>query len=61
MAAQSGLDSGQLIAMAFRDLADNAEKVGTLNISPELLQSLLGATENAGSDAAATRRRRRDD
>ncbi len=43
MAAQSGLDSGQLIAMAFRDLADNAEKIGTLNVSPDLLQSLLGA------------------
>ena len=43
MAAQSGLDSGQLIAMAFRDLADNAEKIGTLNISPDLLQSLMGS------------------
>lgn len=43
MAAQSGFDSGQLIAMAFRDLADNAEKIGTLNISPELLQSLMGS------------------
>jgi hypothetical protein len=43
MAAHSGgLDSGQLIAMAFRDLADNADKVGNLNISPDLLSSLLG-------------------
>jgi hypothetical protein len=43
MAAQSGgLSSGQLIAMAFRDLADNAQKVGTLNISPDLLDRLLG-------------------
>ena len=44
MAAQSGgLDSRQLIAMAFRDLADNADKVGNLNISPDLLNTLLGA------------------
>lgn len=44
MAAQSGgLDARQLIAMAFRDLADNAGKVGNLNISPDLLNALLGA------------------
>jgi hypothetical protein len=42
MAAQSGgLDSSQLIAMAFRDLADKAEHIGNLNISTELLNSLL--------------------
>jgi hypothetical protein len=41
LATQSGFDSGKLIAMAFRDLADNAEKIGTLNVSPELLQSLM--------------------
>jgi len=55
MAAQSGLDSGQLIAMAFRDLADNAEKVGTLNISPELLQSLMGSIPaNRGDEPQPT-------
>jgi len=55
MAAQSGLDSGQLIAMAFRDLADNAEKVGTLNISPELLQSLMGSIPaNRGEEPQPT-------
>lgn len=42
MAAQSGGgDARQLIAMAFRDLADNAEKIGQLNISPDLLSTLL--------------------
>jgi hypothetical protein len=42
MAASAGsLDPRALIAMAFRDLADNAEKIGRLNISPELLHSLL--------------------
>lgn len=42
LAASSGAaDPRSLIALAFRDLADRAEKIGTLNISPELLQSLL--------------------
>ena len=35
-------------APEFRDLADNAEKVGNLNISPELLQTLLGSGEASG-------------
>lgn len=48
MAAQSqGLDSRQLIAMAFRDLADQAGKIGNLNISPELLATLLGKGHEA--------------
>lgn len=64
MAAQSGgLDSRQLIAMAFRDLADNAEKIGNLNISPDLLASLLGPMPASGdppesADASETRQRR---
>lgn len=41
LATQGGLDSSQLIAMAFRDLADNADKIGTLNISPDLMNTLL--------------------
>ena len=52
LAAQSDLSSGQLIAMAFRDLADNAEKVGQLNISPDLLSSLL--TNVSPSDSPAS-------
>jgi regulator of protease activity HflC (stomatin/prohibitin superfamily) len=36
-----GMDSEQLIANAFTGLAENAEKIGELNISPELLQKLL--------------------
>lgn len=54
MAAQSGgVDSRQLIAMAFRDLADNADKIGQLNISPDLLNALLGASAEEGSGKAA--------
>ena len=36
-----GMNAKSLVAMAFRDLADNAEKIGQLNISPDLLNALL--------------------
>ena len=50
LATQGGLDAKQLIAMAFRDLADNADKIGSLNVSPELMNTLLGAVdESTGS------------
>jgi SPFH domain / Band 7 family len=43
MATSAGASNPQsLIALAFRDLADGAEKIGNLNISPELLTTLLG-------------------
>jgi regulator of protease activity HflC (stomatin/prohibitin superfamily) len=35
------MSSSQLIALAFRDLAEGAEKIGQLNVSPELLTELL--------------------
>ena len=35
------LDPKMTIAMAFRDLAENAAKIGELNISPDLLGTLL--------------------
>jgi hypothetical protein len=48
MAASSGsANPKMLIAMAFRDLADNAGKIGNLNISPELLEVLIDAKEKA--------------
>lgn len=37
----AGTDARVTIAHAFRQLAENAGKVGTLNITPDLLQSLL--------------------
>lgn len=37
----SRIDPKVSVAMAFRDLADNAGKIGQLNITPDLLQSLL--------------------
>ncbi|HWI60928.1 MAG TPA: SPFH domain-containing protein [Symbiobacteriaceae bacterium] len=39
--ATTGMEPRQLIALAFRDLSENAAKIGELNVSPELLQSLL--------------------
>ncbi|MCF7958723.1 MAG: SPFH domain-containing protein, partial [Phycisphaerae bacterium] len=37
----SGMQPAQLIAMAFQELAGSAEKIGQLNISPDMLQELL--------------------
>ena len=36
-----GMDPGQLVALAFKELAENADKIGQLNVSPELLRELL--------------------
>ncbi len=40
----SGMEPEQMIAQAFRGLAQGAEKLGELNISPDLLRSLIGET-----------------
>jgi hypothetical protein len=39
--ASVGMDPGQLLALAFRDIADNAAKIGELNVSPELLREMM--------------------
>lgn len=39
--AAVGMQPGQLIAQAFGGIAERAERIGQLNVSPELLQSLL--------------------
>jgi regulator of protease activity HflC (stomatin/prohibitin superfamily) len=36
-----GMDSGKLVALAFKELAENADKIGQLNVSPDLLRELL--------------------
>lgn len=41
----SGMQPHQLISKAIRDLAQNAEKIGNLNISPDLLESLINKAE----------------
>ncbi|OGR32382.1 MAG: membrane protease subunit, stomatin/prohibitin [Desulfuromonadales bacterium GWD2_61_12] len=42
-----GMDPSRLVAQAFRDLAGNAEKIGQLNITPDLLRELM-AKDAAG-------------
>lgn len=37
-------DARSTIAMAFQELASNAQKIGELNISPDLLKTLIGST-----------------
>lgn len=37
----AGMDAGQLVALAFRELAESADKIGQLNVSPDLLRELL--------------------
>jgi len=46
--ASVGMDSSQLIALAFRDLASGAEKIAQLNVSPELLRELLARHDDRG-------------
>ncbi|RJP35840.1 MAG: SPFH domain-containing protein [Phycisphaerales bacterium] len=43
LTAAGGLTDPRMnIALAFRELADKAEKIGTLNVTPDLLDSLIG-------------------
>lgn len=37
----NGGDARTMIAVAFRELAENAQKIGELNVTPDLLKSLL--------------------
>jgi regulator of protease activity HflC (stomatin/prohibitin superfamily) len=39
--ASGSMDPRLLVAKAFKDMADNANKVGQLNITPDLLRSLI--------------------
>ncbi|HEY9868447.1 MAG TPA: SPFH domain-containing protein [Candidatus Obscuribacterales bacterium] len=40
-----GQSSGLAISLAFQQLAENAQKIGQLNLTPDLLQSLLTTAE----------------
>ena len=46
--ATNQMDARQLVGRAMKELAGNAAKIGTLNISPELLPTLLGQEDTAG-------------
>jgi hypothetical protein len=43
--ASVGMEPRQLIAQAFGGLAERAERIGQLNLSPDLLQTLLAAPD----------------
>jgi hypothetical protein len=59
MAANGGGNDPKLnIALAFREMAENAQKIGELNMSPELLSGLLGPSQREPS-AEPTRTRAR--
>ncbi len=53
--AAVGMQPGQLIAQAFGGLAERAERIGQLNLSPDLLGSLLAGGTAAPTAAAARR------
>jgi hypothetical protein len=46
LAAGGGADPKLNIALAFRELAENAQKIGELNISPDLLSAMLRRDKN---------------
>jgi hypothetical protein len=45
--ANSGMNANQLIASAFKELAEGAEKIGQLTISPDLLTELISKDTRA--------------
>ena len=49
----SGMQPDQLIALAFQELAERAENIGNLNISPELLGELLNAGRKRSGNGSA--------
>jgi hypothetical protein len=53
-----GMQPAQLIAQAFGGLAENAGRIGQLNVSPELLQTLMGTAARSDDDASRSGRER---
>jgi hypothetical protein len=47
--AAMGMQPGQLIAQAFGGIAERAERIGQLNMSPDLLQSLMAPMVQKGN------------
>lgn len=50
--AAAGMQPNQLIAQAFGGIAEKAERIGQLNVSPDLLQALLTAATPAAALSA---------
>jgi hypothetical protein len=49
--ANTGMDPGQIIATAFQELAVRADRIGQLNVTPDLLQGLLTGRHPAAGAA----------
>ncbi len=47
IAANSSMDSKLMMSLAFQQLAENAEKIGELNISPDLLNTLMRTSRDS--------------
>ncbi|MCM2370561.1 SPFH domain-containing protein [Aporhodopirellula aestuarii] len=57
-ASSESTDAKQLIAMAFGEIAENAQKIGRLDISPDLLRDLTrGESDAPGNSKKSSRRR----
>jgi hypothetical protein len=52
MLSQHGSDPKTMIALAFQEMASNAQKIGELNISPDLLRSLVASAGPANPTVA---------
>ncbi|MNC65281.1 hypothetical protein D3C75_1155570 [compost metagenome] len=46
-----GMKPDKLIAIAFQELAENAGKIGQLNITPDLLQGIMAGSAGGGAGA----------
>jgi hypothetical protein len=44
-----GMQPSQLIAKAFRELAEKADRIGTLNVTPDLLRELMTAADGTAN------------
>jgi len=54
--AMANMAPGQLVAQAFQSLAENADKIGELNLSPDLLRELIASGAGGGRHAAHDRK-----
>ncbi|MBV8210198.1 MAG: SPFH domain-containing protein [Burkholderiaceae bacterium] len=55
--AASGMHPGQLIAQAFGGIAEKAERIGQLNVTPELLHGLLAGSASDATGGVSRERR----
>lgn len=56
MLGRNGSGASDMIALAFQQMAENAEKIGELNISPDLLTALTRPSSSSTAVVAAARK-----